>query len=80
MLEKFERRQRNLLHHAANLILDFCVEREAGTLVAGDIANIAKNKRKTKKAHAEAIRKTATARLASSTNTSATKANFVVWN
>jgi len=49
MLEKFERRQRNLLHHAANLILDFCVEREAGTLVAGDIANIAKNKRKTKK-------------------------------
>lgn len=49
MLAKFERRQRNLLHHSANKILDFCVEREAGTLVVGDIANIAKNKRKTKK-------------------------------
>lgn len=46
MLAQFERRQRNLLHHSANKILDFCVEREAGTLVVGDIANIAKNKRK----------------------------------
>ncbi len=49
MLAQFERRQRNLLHHSANKILDFCVEREAGTLVVGDIANLSKNKGKTKK-------------------------------
>ncbi|MCW7553216.1 zinc ribbon domain-containing protein [Endozoicomonas gorgoniicola] len=30
-------------------MIDFAVERQAGTLVIGDVSNIARNKRKTKK-------------------------------
>lgn len=49
MLEQFENRKRNLLHQSSKKVIDYCVEREAGTLVVGDIADIARNKRKTKK-------------------------------
>ncbi len=31
MLSKNARQQRNLLHHAANAMIDYCVNREAGT-------------------------------------------------
>lgn len=46
MLSQYNNRTHNLLHHIANQMLDFCVDREAGTLVVGDIANIAKGKKK----------------------------------
>lgn len=49
MLARYHRRVHNLLHHAANQMIDFALERKAGTLVIGDAINIAKNKRKTKK-------------------------------
>lgn len=46
MLNRYENRTHNLLHHVVNQMLDFCVSSEAGTLIVGDIANIAKNKKK----------------------------------
>ena len=49
MLARYERQKHNLLHHAANAMIDYCVEREAGTLVVGDCIDIARNKRKEKK-------------------------------
>jgi putative transposase len=49
MLARNERQQRNLLHHAANAMIDYCVDRGAGTLVVGDCVNMARNKRKEKK-------------------------------
>lgn len=49
MLFKFNNRVHNLLHHATNEIIDFCVSREAGLLVVGDVADIARNSRKNKK-------------------------------
>lgn len=49
MLSRNERQQRNLLHHAANAMIDYCVDREAGTLVIGDCVDMARNKRKEKK-------------------------------
>ena len=49
MLARFERQKHNLLHHAGNAMIDYCVEREAGTLVVGDCIDIARNKRKEKK-------------------------------
>ncbi|MGB2147768.1 MAG: RNA-guided endonuclease InsQ/TnpB family protein [Vibrio toranzoniae] len=49
MLDKYHKRAHNLLHHAANQMIDFCVENEAGTLVVGDIAEMSRNARKKKK-------------------------------
>jgi len=49
MLARNERQQHNLLHHAANQMIDYCVDRKAGTLVVGDCIDMARNKRKTKK-------------------------------
>ncbi len=49
MLARNERQQHNLLHHAANQMIDYCVDRQAGTLVVGDCIDMARNKRKTKK-------------------------------
>lgn len=49
MLSRNERQQHNLLHHAANAMIDYCVDRKAGTLVVGDCIDMARNKRKTKK-------------------------------
>ena len=49
MLAQYHRRVHNLLHHSANKMIDFAVERQAGTLVIGDVSDIARNKRKTKK-------------------------------
>lgn len=49
MLDKYHKRVHNFLHHAANKIIDFCVEREAGTLVVGDITEMSRNARKKKK-------------------------------
>jgi putative transposase len=37
--------QRNLLHHAANAVTNFCQERKVGTLAVGDIREINRNKR-----------------------------------
>lgn len=41
-----DRFQRNLLHHAANEIVHFCEERQIGTLVAGDITQMNRGKKK----------------------------------
>ena len=49
MLAKYHRQVHNLLYHTANKMIGFCVEREAGTLVVGDVTDIARNKRKQKK-------------------------------
>ena len=49
MLARYHRQTHNLLHHSANKMIDFAVERQAGTLVIGDVSDIARNKRKTKK-------------------------------
>jgi len=49
VLERYARQTHNLLHHSANQIIDFCVAREAGTLVVGDVADISRNKHKTRK-------------------------------
>jgi putative transposase len=49
MLSRNDNQQRNLLHHAANQMLSFCVENNAGTLVYGDCINMSKNARKKKK-------------------------------
>lgn len=49
MLAKYHRQVHNLLHHAANQMIGFCLEREAGTLVVGDVSDIARNQRKEKK-------------------------------
>ena len=49
MLAKYHHRVHNLLHHAANQMIDFCVEREAGTLVVGDISEMSRHSRKRKK-------------------------------
>ena len=49
MLAKYHRQVHNLLHHVANRMIDFCVQQEAGTLVIGDVIDIARNKRKQKK-------------------------------
>jgi putative transposase len=38
--------QRNLLHHAANTVKDFCQKQDIGTLAVGDIREINRNKRK----------------------------------
>ncbi|WP_252180265.1 RNA-guided endonuclease TnpB family protein [Endozoicomonas sp. 4G] len=48
-LARYHRQVHNLLHHTANKIIDFAVERQAGTLVVGDVTEIARNKRKQKK-------------------------------
>lgn len=45
-LRRYENQVRNFLHHAANAVLRFAVEEKAGTLVVGDIAQIAKGKKK----------------------------------
>lgn len=37
--------QRNLLHHAANAVTNFCNERKVGTLVVGDIREINRGKK-----------------------------------
>jgi len=49
MLNRYHKQTHNLLHHSANMIIDFCVAREAGKLVVGNVIDIARNKRKTKK-------------------------------
>lgn len=49
MLARNDNQQRNLLHHAARQMVDYCVERDAGTLVVGDCINMSKNARKHKK-------------------------------
>lgn len=49
MLQRYRNQVHNLLHHAANQMLDFCQAREAGTLVVGDITEMPRNKRKQKK-------------------------------
>lgn len=49
LLRRFDHQVRNLLHHAGNQIIDFCVARQAGTLVVGDITNIARHKRQRRK-------------------------------
>ena len=49
MLAKYHHQIHNLLHHAANQKIDFCVEREAGTLVVGDITEMSRHSRKRKK-------------------------------
>ncbi|WP_252177064.1 transposase [Endozoicomonas sp. 4G] len=48
-LARYHRQVHNLLHHTANKMIDFAVERQAGTLVVGDVTEIARNKRKQKK-------------------------------
>lgn len=55
MLEQFDNRVRNLLHHSANAIVGFCVENKAGTLVVGDIARMSHNesKKKSKRSNQE---------------------------
>jgi len=42
---KKDNQQRNLLHHAANIVTKFCGERDIGELAVGDITNINKNKK-----------------------------------
>jgi putative transposase len=49
MLAKYRQRVHNLLHHTANRMIDFCVEREAGTLVVGDITEMSRGARQKKK-------------------------------
>ena len=49
MLARSDNQQRNLLHHASKQMVDYCVERQAGTLVVGDCVNMSKNARKSKK-------------------------------
>ncbi|CAH7415043.1 conserved hypothetical protein [Vibrio chagasii] len=49
MLDKYHKRVHNFLHQAANKMIEFCVEREAGTLVVGDITEMSRNARKKKK-------------------------------
>lgn len=49
MLARNDNQQRNLLHHASRQMVDYCVERDAGTLVVGDCINMSKNARKRKK-------------------------------
>lgn len=49
LLARFHRRVHNLLHHAANKMIKFCVEREAGTLFVGDITEMSRNARVKKK-------------------------------
>lgn len=39
-------RTRNLLHHAANGVIGFCTEKQAGTLVVGDITEMNRGKKK----------------------------------
>ncbi|WP_372759314.1 RNA-guided endonuclease InsQ/TnpB family protein [Litorivivens sp.] len=46
LLSKYENQKHNFLHHAANAMIDYCKEREAGTLVVGDCIDMARNKRK----------------------------------
>ncbi|EKO3587292.1 transposase [Vibrio metschnikovii] len=48
-LARFHRQVHNLLHHAANKMINFCVEREAGTLFVGDITEMSRNARVKKK-------------------------------
>lgn len=38
-------RSRNLLHHAANAVIDYCIEKKARTLVVGDITEINRGKK-----------------------------------
>ena len=49
MLSQNDNQQRNLLHHASRQMIDYCVERKAGTLVVGDCINMSKHARKKKK-------------------------------
>ena len=44
--DRRDRIQRNLLHHAANQVVDFCEQQKIGTLVAGDITEINRGKKK----------------------------------
>src|SRR6185369_10635709 len=41
-----ENQRRNLLHHASNKMVEYCQQKEIGTLVVGDIAEINKGKSK----------------------------------
>jgi putative transposase len=49
MLARSHKQCHNLLHHAASQMIDFCVERDMGTLVYGDCINLSKSARKKKK-------------------------------
>lgn len=49
MLARHDRQQHNLLHHAANGMINYCVDRGAGTLVIGDCIDMARGSRKRKK-------------------------------
>lgn len=49
MLFQNDNQKRNLLHHASRQMIDYCIERKAGTLVVGDCINMSNNARKKKK-------------------------------
>lgn len=49
MLFRNDNQQRNFLHHASKQMIEYCVKKEAGTLVVGDCINMSKNARKNKK-------------------------------